>query len=212
MPVLELPTSQATNGRQRALARALASAVDAKGQYVEHGASTARLARMIGERLGLQAEHLDLLELAGLTHDVGKLRTPDAVLLSTGGLAAHEWSVIQQHPVDGHRMLLEAGMGTVARWVLHHHERWDGGGYPTGLLDSAIPLEARILAVADAFDVIVAPRTYKPAGCPEAALTELCRCAGSQFDPEVVVALVEACADRGLRPATGDCVPLRRAS
>jgi HD-GYP domain-containing protein (c-di-GMP phosphodiesterase class II) len=128
--------------------------------------------------------------LAGLLHDIGKIGVPDSILSKPGPLTADEWAQVRAHPEIGANLLTAPGLADVRAWILAHHERPDGTGYPFGLRGDAIPLEARILAVADAFEAIQADRSYRP-GRPQAeAIAELRRCSGSQFDPEVVEALV----------------------
>jgi HD-GYP domain-containing protein (c-di-GMP phosphodiesterase class II) len=121
-------------------------------------------------------------------HDIGKLGISDAVLLKPGSLERHEWAEIMRHPELGARILEHANLRDVASWVLSHHERLDGSGYPRALAGSAIPLEGRILAVADAYEAMTADRPYRRALTPDEARAELRRGAGTQFDPDVVAA------------------------
>lgn len=147
---------------------------------------------LIGEQLGLGRDDLQRLQWAGLLHDVGKVGVPARVLNKRGRLTALEWDEIQQHPGIGARLTkpLEPWLGDWVRGVGEHHERWDGGGYPAGLRGDEISVAARIIAVADAFDVMTAARSYKDPLPAEAARAELVRCAGSQFDDVVVRAFV----------------------
>jgi diguanylate cyclase (GGDEF)-like protein len=179
-------------------AAGLARAVDARDAYTgEHSAEVGELAARIGRRIGLDSNELELLRLAGSLHDVGKLAIPEEILRKPGPLSAPERLVLERHPQIGFRMLDSLGIEPVATWVLHHHERWDGAGYPNNLDGSAIPLGARILFVADAYDAMTTERVYRGRLSHEHALRELERCAGTQFDPEVVEAFKAELAETG---------------
>jgi HD-GYP domain-containing protein (c-di-GMP phosphodiesterase class II) len=156
------------------------------------------LAEAIGVRLGVDAEMLDHLRLGGLLHDIGKIGLPDAILRAPRRLTEAEYSIIKRHPEFGHSLLDGLGIDPVDDWVLHHHEHWNGSGYPHGLSGEEIPLGARIILVADAFEAITADRPYRPAQGEEAALAELRANAGSQFDPIVVEALGRHIEDAGM--------------
>lgn len=171
---------------------ALAGAVDARHPTtVGHAEGVARLAAAIGAELGLDPARVEDLRVAGLLHDVGKIGISEEILVKDGPLSPSEWEEMRRHPEMGHRMLAGARLDVVRSWVLHHHERLDGTGYPEGIGDDDIPLEAKILAVADAFDAMVHDRPYRTAIAAPAAVAELRRCAGSQFDPDVVGALAQ---------------------
>ena len=165
------------------LAEALASydAVTGSHSYAV-GALSARIAACAG----LNAEQVGLVGVAGELHDVGKLAVPRGLLNKPDPLAEEERLVLERHPVLGFRMLEALGLQPLATWVLHHHERWDGSGYPHGLAGDEIPLAARVVLVADAYDAMTSDRAYRPALSHERALTELEHGAGSQFDPGVV--------------------------
>ena len=162
-----------------------------------HSRTVGVFARQIAIELGLAAERVDRIHAAGVLHDLGKLGIADAVLYKPGALDDAEWREIQRHPEIGARILEHAGLRDIAVWVRAHHERIDGGGYPDRLCDHEIALEARILAVADAYEAMIADRPYR-AGmpAPEARL-ELERCVGTQFDPEVVGAFLRTLSDDG---------------
>ena len=147
---------------------------------------------MIGEELRLTHEELDLLNWAALLHDVGKLEVPTEILAKEGTPTAEEWETLRQHPLFGEELTapLREWLGAWTAAVGFHHERWDGDGYPRGVAREDIPLAGRIVAVADAFDVITSVRSYKKAYAPEDARGEVARCAGSHFDPDVVRALL----------------------
>ena len=139
------------------------------------------------------------MRAAGVLHDIGKLGISDAILHKPGQLDADEWAEMQRHPELGARILEHANLRDITGWVLHHHERIDGRGYPHGLAGEAIPVEARILAVADAYEAMTADRPYRAALPLAAARDELRRGAGTQFDRDVVAAF-ERVLDRA-RPA-----------
>lgn len=156
------------------------------GTYT-HSLRTLRLSVLIGRACGLPREQLRVLKLGALLHDIGKLYVPREVLRAPAALTDEEWVAMRRHPRDGRRLLLGVpGLADVARIVFQHHENWDGSGYPCGLSGEAIDLNARIVAVADAFDSMVSDRPYRPALTYHTASAELNRCAGTQFDPIVV--------------------------
>jgi HD-GYP domain-containing protein (c-di-GMP phosphodiesterase class II) len=151
-----------------------------------------RLCELIARELGWPPVRIERLRAAGVLHDIGKLGISDKVLQKPEGLDVTEWEEIRRHPEIGARILEHAHLRDVAVWVLRHHERFDGHGYPDGLAGDAIPVEARVLAVADAYEAMIADRPYRD-GLPQgAAEAELRESAGTQFDPEVVEALLRA--------------------
>ena len=166
----------------------LSRAIEARDEYTRgHSARVTSIADAIARRLGWDDERLDLLQLGGPLHDVGKLAIPDDVLRKPGRLDDDELAQIREHPRLGARILLRlAAFRGALPYVLYHHERWDGTGYPTGRAGEQIPLEARVLAVADAFDAMTSDRPYRPALSRDEALAEVERCSGTQFDPEIV--------------------------
>jgi HD-GYP domain-containing protein (c-di-GMP phosphodiesterase class II) len=143
----------------------------------------------LAARMGLAREELELTRLAASLHDLGKLALPEHLLRKPSPLTAAERVVLEGHPQIGFRMLESLGIDPVAEWVLHHHERWDGTGYPDRLVGTEIPLGARIIFVADAYDAMTSDRLYRRRRSSEEALAEIVRCRGSQFDPGVVEAL-----------------------
>ncbi|MGE0141362.1 MAG: Ig-like domain-containing protein, partial [Ilumatobacteraceae bacterium] len=147
---------------------------------------------MIGEEMHLPKADLDRLHWAGLVHDIGKLEVPGEILNKPGRPDDAEWEVLKQHPARGLSLVapLRGWLGEWADAASQHHERWDGKGYPFGLAGEQITLSGRIVAVADAFDVMTSVRSYKKAMTPEEARAELLRCAGTQFDPEIVRAFL----------------------
>jgi diguanylate cyclase (GGDEF)-like protein len=183
----ELATER--DARLRA-AKNLVRFVDARDpSTASHSEIVSSLAEAIGLELGLDPDMVERLRLAGLLHDVGKIGLPDAILQAPRALTDDEFAIVRRHPEFGHALLDGLGVEPVDEWVRHHHEHWDGSGYPNGFAGEEIPLGARIILVADAFEAITADRPYRKAQSAEAALAELRRNAGSQFDPDVVAAL-----------------------
>ena len=145
----------------------------------------------IGRHMGLDDLDIDRLTTVGVLHDVGKIHVDPTILAKPGPLEAEELVRMRRHPEFGFAMTVDLFDRTVSEAILHHHERFDGNGYPYGLAKDEIPLLARIVLVADAFDAITSHRSYQPALPVEWALHEISRCAGSQFDPLVVEAFAE---------------------
>lgn len=171
---------------------ALAAAVDAKDSYTRnHSERVAIYATAVAVRMGLPIEHVERIAIAGTLHDVGKIAVPDRVLLKPADLTEDEFSLVQVHSVEGERMVRSLGMGEIGTWIRHHHERWDGNGYPDGLAGEEIPLPSRILGVADAMDAMTTARAYREALGLERATEELLAQAGRQFDPQIAGCLIE---------------------
>ena len=171
----------------------LVEAVTPKDGYTsEHSSQVGRLSQLVGAELGLNVEEIETLVLGALLHDLGKIVVSDAVLEKPGPLTEEEWAVIKRHSDVGARMIepIEILSGVVPV-VRHHHEYYDGSGYPDGLGGEEIPLAARIVAAVDAYDVMMRGRPYHPQrSTQEEALEELSRNARLQFDPLVVEALI----------------------
>jgi diguanylate cyclase (GGDEF)-like protein len=181
----------------RVLANALALAVDTKDSYTQsHCQTVSNLCAAIGAEMGLDGERLSRLRLAGLLHDVGKIGIPDAILRKPAALTAAEYEEMKTHSVLGESIVLAAEMPERARWVRHHHERIDGTGYPDGLAGGEIPLESRIIHVADAFEAMTSDRPYRKAPGEGFAIEELRRNADTQFDENVVDALLRILGNR----------------
>ena len=158
-----------------------------------HTLRVTELATVLARRLGWDDRRLAALRLGGLLHDVGKLTLPRSLLRKPGPLDARELALVRLHPVVGARIVSPVLRGRGAfDCVLYHHERWDGRGYPLGCRGLGIPEPARVLSVADAFDAMTSSRPYRAALTVDAALAELERCTGSQFDPAVARAFAEA--------------------
>jgi diguanylate cyclase (GGDEF)-like protein/putative nucleotidyltransferase with HDIG domain len=176
--------------RYRAAA-SLARAVDSRDAYTgSHSERVATLAAHIAEQLGLASDDVELIRLAASLHDLGKLAIPEEILRKPAALTDAERLVLERHPQIGFRMLETLGVEPIAEWVLHHHERWDGVGYPSQLGGEEIPLGARVIFVADAFDAMTSNRLYRQPLTHREALLEVESCSGTQFDPEVVSAFL----------------------
>jgi putative nucleotidyltransferase with HDIG domain len=187
----------------RATIRALVQAVDIKDGYTRgHSERVGQASMMIARELGMDDERVEVLRFAGILHDVGKLGVPTRLLRKDGPLTPEERRVIELHPEYGHEMVRGISfLGEARSAILHHHERLDGSGYPYGLTGGQIPESARVVAVADAFDAMTSTRSYRRARPIGAALEELERCAGAQFDPRMVTALARALDRHGWHPA-----------
>ena len=154
-----------------------------------HSAAVARYSREVASRLGCDEREQDLIHTAALLHDIGKFILPDDVLFANRKLTDDEWELIKLHPEQGAKLVERIeGYGPVAEIVLHHHERFSGGGYPTGIAGEEIPLGARIIAVADTYDVMTSRDSYRRPVSTEAALAEIAHVAGTQLDPRVAKA------------------------
>ena len=186
--------------RRRTLAflELLAETIESKDRTLRgHARRVAFYSGLVAERTGLAAEERETLRLAAFLHDVGKVGVPTDLLLRPGALEPKERRIVEQHPVIGARLLapLDVPAG-VALALRHHHEWWDGRGYPDGIAAERIPLLARIIGVADAFDAMTSDRPYRRALGRELATAELRRCAGVQFDPEIAQEFL-ACLEAG---------------
>ncbi|MBA3240880.1 MAG: HDOD domain-containing protein [Acidobacteria bacterium] len=172
----------------RGVIRTIADSLEAKDRYVYgHSRRVSSYSLAIGRRMRLSVPLLEQLSLAALMHDVGKIGTPDSILLKPAALTDDERAVVRLHAERGARLLAEVpNMNEVAEAVRHHHEDFDGTGYPEGLAGERIPVASRVIRVADAYDAMTSPRPFRDALTHEAAVGELTRGAGTRFDPEVV--------------------------
>ena len=172
----------------------LAFAIDAKDHYTQgHSQKVAAYAALIAEALGMSDAEVEEIRLAGILHDIGKVGIPEAILNKNGPLNPEEWETMKSHVHFGGKVLDPLrSLARIQQMVLHHHEFYDGSGYPSGLSGQQIPLGARILAVADAYDTITSDRTYKKARTAPEALAELERCANAQFDSAIIAVFVKA--------------------
>ncbi len=200
---------QALKDQHRQTIEALAEAIDARDTHTYgHSRQVTRYAVRLAEVVGLAPERVALLDYAGLLHDVGKIGIRDYILLKPGSLSDEEFAIMRRHPQIGVKIIERVGgLRQTLPIIEGHHERWDGKGYPHGLAGEAIPIEARILAIADAFEAMTADRAYRPAMATEEALDLLERGRGSSWDPDLVEAFValirregEALQIRGLMP------------
>jgi len=180
---------------QRSICRSLfglASALEIKGPYTRgHSDRVGGWSRQIGAALGLHADAIDVISHAGRLHDIGKIGLPETLLRKRDALDHDEWTLVQNHPLIGAQIVAPFEFfadGVLA--IRHHHERWDGTGYPDGLAGSAIPLGARIVGVADVFDALTSDRPYRGALSHDMALAYLASEAGRTFDADVVSAFV----------------------
>ena len=172
--------------------RAISWALEERDQNYGHGARVASLAEPVAELLGWEPERLASLRFGAPLHDIGKVSIARDILRKTGPLTLEELGSIRSHPRAGAELVLPIRSAHDALpYVLFHHERWDGDGYPTGLRGHSIPVEARLLTVADAFDAMTSPRPYRPALSTDQALVEIAACAGTQFDPQIAELFLE---------------------
>jgi response regulator RpfG family c-di-GMP phosphodiesterase/pSer/pThr/pTyr-binding forkhead associated (FHA) protein len=187
-------TAQQLNRTYLSMLAVLANAIEARDHYtIGHTWRVARFAQAIARRLGWDEDRVGQIEVGGMLHDIGKIGVPDSILTKPGRLDREELELMELHPQIGARMLRDVpSLHHVLPYVLHHHERWDGKGYPDRLVGDAIPIEARLLAVADTLDAMTSNRPYRPGLDPRVVIEELRQEAGRQFDPAVVEALASA--------------------
>lgn len=171
-----------------AMATSLISLIDLRDRYTGgHSSRVAGYCRGIALHLGLEHEETERIVLAAALHDIGKIGVPDSVLLKEGALTDDEFEWIKKHPEFGWMAVRNVdGFQDASLMVLHHHERWDGRGYPGSLRGHDIPLGASIITVADSFDALTTDRPYRKERSPASALAEISRCAGTQFNPDIV--------------------------
>ncbi|HSX22712.1 MAG TPA: HD domain-containing phosphohydrolase [Gaiellaceae bacterium] len=175
---------------------AIARALEERDQTQGHGTRVAALAEPVAERLGWEPGRLRELRFGAVVHDIGKVTVRQELLRKSGPLALEELEEIREHPRAGAVLVTPLRSARSALpYVLFHHERWDGHGYPSGLRGHSIPLEGRLLALADAFDAMTSARPYRRALASDTALAELARCAGTQFDPYLVELFLDAWAE-----------------
>jgi diguanylate cyclase (GGDEF)-like protein len=187
----------------------LASAVDARDPYTQqHSRRVAALAVGFAQVLGMSEDHLERLRIAALLHDVGKIGVPDAVLRKPDRLDEAEYRQVKEHPHLAVRILQAIPHADILPWIRCHHERWDGRGYPDGLAAEDIPVEARILAICDAYDAMTSSRPYRPAMLTAEALAEIDANAGTQFDADLAELFVIFMNDQQRLAARGDTAPL----
>ncbi len=167
---------------------ALVQAIELRDPYTKgHSLQVANLAVEICRRIDLSDVKLGLIEFAGLLHDIGKIAVPEIILNKPASLNTEEWRIMKRHPIQSAEIIKPIkDLQQIVNWVLYHHERWDGSGYPQGLKSRDIPLESRILAICDAFSAMVGKRPYRDGFTIEEAIEELKKFSGKQFDPDIV--------------------------
>ena len=172
----------------------LVTTIEAKDPYTrQHSQRVTEYAICLGRRMGMDEEQIEMLNFAAMLHDIGKIGIRDDILTKCGLLTDEEYEIIKQHPITGERIVAPLGLIKEETEIIrHHHERYDGKGYPDGLAGEAIPLPARIVAITDAFDAMTTTRSYRKALPVDVAVGELERCAGTQFDPEIARIMIEA--------------------
>jgi HD-GYP domain-containing protein (c-di-GMP phosphodiesterase class II) len=176
--------------------QALASLLDLRDGYTgQHSGTVVALCEQVARRVGVTGDELEHLRIAAHLHDLGKIGVPDQILHKPGPLNDTEWAIMREHPVWGARALETIpGFRAAARAVRHHHERWDGGGYPDGLAGEDIPIGARVIAVCDAYEAMTSTRPYRPALAEAVARVRVVAGTGSQFDPAAAWGLLDALA------------------
>jgi len=183
---------------------AWARAVEVRDPFASgHASRVCAMAEVVAHRLGWDEADIEVLRMGAALHDIGKLAVSEDILRKPGPLDEEELAEIRKHPEEGARMIAPVRtLRPAVAAVLYHHERWDGTGYPMGIEGDAIPPEARVLAVVDAFDAMTTDRSYRRRMDERLAVVELERCSGSQFDPEIVAVFVQAWRDGSLGEAT----------
>ena len=196
-------TAQPESGSPAAV-QALAAAIEARDNYThDHSEQVVSLATDVARLLGLSPSEQDTVRHGALLHDVGKLAIPNEILHKPGPLNDAEWRVMAEHPVIGERILRRTPqLGHLAPVVRHEHERWDGNGYPDGLAGTEIPIASRIILACDAYNAMITTRPYREAMSPEDAVAELRDKSGTQFDPQVVAALLKRLRVPALSPSS----------
>lgn len=167
--------------------RAISNALDTKDSYTNgHSLRVTLYSMILAKELNLDDSYMEDIEIAGLLHDIGKIAMPKSILCKNGKLTEEEFLVMKSHPVRGEKIVINIKkLQMISEWVKTHHEKWDGTGYPDGLKGTQIPLPGRIIALADTYDAMTSTRPYRTALSHEVAISEIKRCSGTQFDPEL---------------------------
>ena len=180
--------------------QSLVAAIEARDSYTQqHSQRVTEWSIRIAEAMGCTQDELDTIKFAGILHDIGKISISDSILLKNGRLTEEEMKMVQTHPVVGERILQPLGLLPIERAIVrHHHERWDGKGYPDGIAGNDIPLLARIIAVADSYDAMTSNRPYRMARGSKEAIDELVKCSGTQFDRSIVDIFRKVCSSKSV--------------
>jgi putative nucleotidyltransferase with HDIG domain len=181
---------------------ALTAAIDMKDHYTyQHSQNVAVYASRLAHAIGLDPEHVEIVRQAGLLHDIGKISIPESILSKQGELTEEEFAIMRQHPEASVAMIkFLPSLDYVVPTAFSHHERWDGKGYPRGIAGEDIPVGARCLAIADAYDAMTTSRSYKPAMDPRDALDEIRRNLGTQFDPKIGMTFIKMIEEEDIAP------------
>lgn len=173
--------------------KSISSALDAKDPYTHgHSMRVTLYSLILAKELGLDDKTLEEIETAGLLHDIGKVGIPQSILCKPGRLTDEEFEIMKSHPEQGEKIVRKIKkLGIISDWLKTHHERWDGKGYPDGLKGEEIPISARIIALADTYDAMTSTRSYRKALEHDIAISEIERCAGSQFDPQLATLFIQ---------------------
>jgi len=174
--------------------RAISNALDTKDAYTNgHSLRVTLYTMILAQKLDFDRTYLEEIEIAGLLHDIGKIAMPKSLLCKNGRLADEEFNIMKAHPARGEKIILNIKkLSVISEWVKYHHEKYDGSGYPEGLKGEDIPLPARIIALADTYDAMTSTRSYRKALDHEIAISEIKRCAGTQFDPKLAALFVSS--------------------
>ena len=173
--------------------KSISSALDAKDEYTHgHSMRVTLYSIILAKTIQVAENQLEMIEISGLLHDIGKIAIPQAILCKAGKLSDEEFMIMKTHPVNSEKLISSIKkLENIAPGIKHHHERWDGRGYPDNLAGENIPFSARIIAIADTYDAMTSTRSYRKALSHEIAIDEIKKCAGSQFDPELAQKFVE---------------------
>lgn len=173
--------------------RAISNALDTKDSYTNgHSLRVTLYSMILAKELNLDESYMEDIEIAGLLHDIGKIAMPKSILCKNGKLTDEEFLVMKSHPIRGEKIVINIKkLQMISEWIKSHHEKWDGSGYPDGLSGEGIPLAGRIIALADTYDAMTSTRPYRTALSHEVAISEINRCSGTQFDPELAKKFVE---------------------